>query len=282
MGATVAAMFPDRMDKVILDGVVNPHEYYQNKCVGLQRPCDPKHRPLTVHREVEMFTDTDAVFAGFCSGCIASANCPLRHNHTSASLQAAITAFLHTLKYHPVVIPLPSPTGSFVIEYTLLKQFLLLNLYSPATWPTFAGLLDSLMTANTSAVAAYVERLLLSSSNSAPAADAGEALTGIKCSDVRPAGRAASLGRIRPVVEGRHRMSPVVGDTADYLPIECAQWRMPAREQYAGGFEGVRTRGRVLVIGNAFDPVTPLVGARNVSKGFERSVLLKHGGYGVC
>ncbi len=30
-------MFPDRMDKVILDGVVNPHEYYQNKYVGLQR-----------------------------------------------------------------------------------------------------------------------------------------------------------------------------------------------------------------------------------------------------
>jgi pimeloyl-ACP methyl ester carboxylesterase len=28
LGATVAAMFPDRMDKVILDGVVNSHEYY--------------------------------------------------------------------------------------------------------------------------------------------------------------------------------------------------------------------------------------------------------------
>jgi hypothetical protein len=23
-------MFPDRMDKLILDGVVNPHDYYQN------------------------------------------------------------------------------------------------------------------------------------------------------------------------------------------------------------------------------------------------------------
>lgn len=28
LGATVASMFPDRMDKVILDGVMNPHEYY--------------------------------------------------------------------------------------------------------------------------------------------------------------------------------------------------------------------------------------------------------------
>lgn len=30
LGATVAAMFPDRMDKVIVDGVVNPFEYYTN------------------------------------------------------------------------------------------------------------------------------------------------------------------------------------------------------------------------------------------------------------
>jgi len=28
LGATVISMFPDRVDKVILDGVVNAHEYY--------------------------------------------------------------------------------------------------------------------------------------------------------------------------------------------------------------------------------------------------------------
>ncbi len=229
-----------------------------------------------------MFTDSDAVFAGFCSGCIASANCALRRNHTSASLQAAITSFIHTVKYQPVVFALPPPIGSVMVEYTLVKQLLLLNLYSPASWPSFAVLLDGLMTANTTVIAAYVNGLLQSSGDSSTAADSGEALTGIKCSDVRPAGRATSLAGIRPVVEGRHRLSQMVGDAADYLPIECAQWRMPAREQYAGGFAGIRTRGRLLVIGNAFDPVTPLVAAQNVSKGFERSVLLKHLGYGVC
>lgn len=28
LGATMAAMFPDQMDKVLLDGVLNAHEYY--------------------------------------------------------------------------------------------------------------------------------------------------------------------------------------------------------------------------------------------------------------
>jgi pimeloyl-ACP methyl ester carboxylesterase len=30
LGATVAAMFPDKIDKMILDGVQNPHEYYHS------------------------------------------------------------------------------------------------------------------------------------------------------------------------------------------------------------------------------------------------------------
>lgn len=34
LGATLAAMFPDKVDKVLLDGVVNAHEYYQNKSVS--------------------------------------------------------------------------------------------------------------------------------------------------------------------------------------------------------------------------------------------------------
>lgn len=31
LGATTAAMFPERVDRMLLDGVVNPYEYYQNK-----------------------------------------------------------------------------------------------------------------------------------------------------------------------------------------------------------------------------------------------------------
>lgn len=30
LSATIASIFPDRMDRVVLDGVVNPHEYYHS------------------------------------------------------------------------------------------------------------------------------------------------------------------------------------------------------------------------------------------------------------
>lgn len=28
LGATLAGMFPDRINRMVLDGVLNPHEYY--------------------------------------------------------------------------------------------------------------------------------------------------------------------------------------------------------------------------------------------------------------
>lgn len=28
LGSTLAAMFPDRINSMVLDGVLNPHEYY--------------------------------------------------------------------------------------------------------------------------------------------------------------------------------------------------------------------------------------------------------------
>lgn len=30
LGSTLLAMFPDKVDKIILDGVVNPANYYEN------------------------------------------------------------------------------------------------------------------------------------------------------------------------------------------------------------------------------------------------------------
>ncbi|KAK4238918.1 proteinase [Achaetomium macrosporum] len=253
LGATAAAMFPDRMDKVILDGVVNPHEYYQN-------------------REVEMFTDTDKVFAGFCSGCVADpARCPLARNHTAASLEEAILSFMYHLKYNPIAVHIPD-LGGTLVEYTLLRQLTLNNLYAPSIWPAFATFLDGLMSGDMGPVIAYITSLL-----SQPSPVAAEALQGIKCGDVLV--RSPTLEDILPVVEGRHRASKVAGDAADHVPMWCAQWQIDAKERYRGDFR-VRTRNPVLVIGNTYDPVTPLAAARNVSAGLEGSVVLQHDGYG--
>ena len=63
--------------------------------------------------------------------------------------------------------------------------------------------------------------------------------------------------------------------------MPCARWPLPgARERYDGDFR-VKTKNPVLVVSAVWDPVTPLVSAKNVSSGFEGSVLLQRDGFGV-
>ncbi|GJN74906.1 hypothetical protein PLICBS_008999 [Purpureocillium lilacinum] len=262
LGATAVAMFPDKMDRVVLDGVVNPFEYYTNT-------------------ESELFTDLDATFRGFIEGCVAAREaCPLAGNLTADELHAAVYKFLDNLKYNP--IPLPSPAllgGGSLIDISIVKTMLLPAFNFPTNWASTAATLHPLMTGNITAIAA-----VMSSSGSAGSASASnqipssaEALQGIKCSDVRQ--HTSNLTAMLPVFAARHNMSRMFGDTADEMVARCAQWRMPAKERYMGDFN-VTSRNPVLVIGNTHDPTTPLASARNVSETFAGSVLLQHDSYG--
>jgi hypothetical protein len=75
-------------------------------------------------------------------------------------------------------------------------------------------------------------------------------------------------------------ISPRFGDVATVTISTCAQWDFEAKERYGGDFR-VKTSFPPLIIGNTWDPVTPLKSARNVTALFEGSVLLQHNGHGV-
>ena len=68
-----------------------------------------------------------------------------------------------------------------------------------------------------------------------------------------------------------------------YLNAVCAQWNtdLGAKERYHGDFR-VKTRSPMLIIGNRYDPITPLVSAKNLTNTFQDSVLLEQNGYGHC
>ncbi|OGM41169.1 hypothetical protein ABOM_009862 [Aspergillus bombycis] len=248
LGATVASLFPDRMDKVILDGVQNPHEYYH----GL---------------DFEMFTDSGKVFEGFLSGCVDSPdNCPLaRGNATAASLGRTMSDFFETLKYNPIQI------GQSILDFSTIKNQIFSTLYWPGQWPQLAALLDGLMTGNLTDSADGSE----GSSESAPGF--AEALAGIKCGDKST--RASSLSDVTPLINQNLQSIKWFGDLASTAAMQCIRWGGEAKERYGGNFR-VKTSHPVLVIGNTYDPSTPLVSARNVSAGLEGSVLLQQNSYG--
>ena len=110
LGATVAAMFPDRMDTVVLDGVLNLEEYY-------------------AERDVEL-TDTDATFSGFFKGCIVNAeNCALAKDATSAEeLSQKVCDLLYNLEYNPVVVS--SGASTSLVDYGIMKGAIRDTLYN--------------------------------------------------------------------------------------------------------------------------------------------------------
>ncbi|CAJ2501000.1 Uu.00g038530.m01.CDS01 [Anthostomella pinea] len=257
LGATVSAMFPDRIHRMVLDGQQNPHEYYHAQA------------------DFQEWTDSDKVFSAIFSGCVAApSNCALAtgNNATAADLEHAVWDLVDTLKYRPLAL------GSYIVDYSVLKGLLQASLYDSAGWPQLATWLNLLITKQY----AVLEDLLTAAfptdeSTVLASLRTVEALRGIHCgdNDVRTEG----LEGMMSVVERLYRTSRVMGDAAIGNYFACAQWRIEPRERYTGTFD-IKTKNPVLFIGNTFDGHTPLASARNLSATFEGSVVLEVNGYG--
>ena len=258
LGATVAAMFPDRMDKIVLDGVLNPHDYYAG-------------------RDVEQGTSSDDSFDGFFTGCVANPErCTLAQDGTTAQdLKQKVYALLETLKYQPVAAGPSAMTD--IIDYHAVKLAIFSSLYDPQSWPSLANGLHGLLTGNLTAFLTL---------GPGQAASPGifpnygyEAPFGIRSSDVTL--RTNNLTSLYPLIEESYAKSNIFGDWLPFLLLAYAQWPFKAKGAYTGDFRDIKTRNPLLFVGSRFDAFTPLVSAQNASAGFVGSVVLEHGGYGV-
>ncbi|RYO94135.1 hypothetical protein DL766_000829 [Monosporascus sp. MC13-8B] len=203
-------MFPDRVDKIILNGVQNRHKYYHALA------------------NFEEWTDPDKAFSAIFEGCVAAPeNCDLAlrngNGKTAAELEQAMWDALDALKRRLLAL------GNFMLDNTSLKDIITQAL--SVTGMGGGDVLDPEFIR-----AAMGTRM---------------ALLGIHCGE-RTA-RAATLDDVMPA----------------------------PRERYGSRFDGVRTRGPVLFVGNTYDAHTPRVSAYNVSSEFEGSVALQVNGYGI-
>ncbi|KAI1371217.1 TAP-like protein-domain-containing protein [Hypoxylon crocopeplum] len=249
MGATVAAMFPDRMDRVVLDGVMNAHEYYNS------------------YGEPQMVASGDGVFDEFIRGCLAAgpSKCALSHNQTFAELESTLLSLFTTLRDNP-----PVYAHAYVVEYSPFKSYVYNALYRPRGYPALAQVLADMARGDFASYAAALTAPPL------PAQD--QAILGIRCGDKGP--RTDDFADLTPVFDEYRATSKWFWDWGwGYYVAPCAQWRTRARERYDGDFH-VATSSPLLFVGNSFDPVTPLVSARNMSAGFEGSVVLTHDAHG--
>ncbi|KAH7324345.1 peptidase S33, tripeptidyl-peptidase [Stachybotrys elegans] len=257
LGATVAAMFPERIDKIILDGVQNPHEYYHDVA------------------DFEEWFDSDKVVSGIFQTCVAlPENCALAQDGVSAEiLEEQFWDLLYRLKYEPVVV------GRFKVDYVLLKAVVSQSLYDSAAWPATAlllrGLFNGEATSDMESIIAAFYPITIEDVLDQAGLIAGR--SGIHCSDNIP--RAESLDAMLPAVERLYDISRFMGDVVTGAQLICSQWRFAAKERYTGDFH-VTTANPMLIVSTQLDAHTPLRSAYNVSSGFEGSRVLEVEGYG--
>ena len=129
LGGTFAALWPDKVERMVNDGNVNYKEWMANNSTTFS-------------------SDSDKVMAGFYQYChLAGPSGCAFYRSTPEAIEERLDALLERLKRQPIVAPLTLRVADLpeVIYYSSVKQLVYASLYLPISmFPTLARILASL------------------------------------------------------------------------------------------------------------------------------------------
>ncbi|KFY65528.1 hypothetical protein V496_02471 [Pseudogymnoascus sp. VKM F-4515 (FW-2607)] len=262
VGATVAAMYPERIDRIVLDAVQNIHEYYNS--------------PATY----QQWEGSDKTFSGIWSTCFDAGPelCPLSASFDNAvELENAVWDLANSLKQHPINA---GANESVVVDYPKMRSFIAQNLYSTGGWPSAVAIIQLLLEGETGDdLLAILDTIFTNSpAEGLPEALASTALLGIQCSDAKS--RSDTLEELQPALDRLRNTSRVMGDISSLTAMSCATWKFDNKYRYDGEWANLTTHHPMMLVANTFDGHTPPQSAYNTSAVFEDSVVLEINGYG--
>ncbi|KAF5372034.1 hypothetical protein D9615_008127 [Tricholomella constricta] len=262
LGATFASMFPDKVERIVIDGVVDIENYYQSLWST-------------------NLIDTDKAMDAFFTFCHAAGPfaCPF-YAPTPDLISANLTKLYESVTARPV--PVRTATSYGLVDYNRLRVSVFISLYTPwATWSKLAGALADLARGDGAP--------LFSILDGAPfqcECDEGEEGFGV----VRDAATAILCNDGDPVPEAFEELEKYFEETTKKsqwaeiwsgVRTSCVGWPELPKTRFRGPFEG-NTSFPLLVVGNTADPVTPLWAAKKTAKGFPSSVVLTQDSPGHC
>ncbi|OCT54899.1 proteinase [Cladophialophora carrionii] len=302
LGNTFASMFPDRIGRMILDGVVDADDY---AATGWTTNLQDNNKTW------EKFFDYCFEAGDKCALSDASIRSP-------AEMQEKVEIFLAELKHNP--LPLVENGNAYVLTYFDLKTTIHGHLYQPIQlWPVLALILRALMERDErSAISALrsprtwytrgdrhfhpslpnlpfvplLSQTLLEQELSLPTSYPWqqEAAISILCGDGDDI-TSRTKEQFAEYLTLLESQSPVVGSVWAEITLPCVHWqkvnRPSAENRFTGPFASNLSdydpRGSpLLFIGNTADPVTPVGNALKMSKSHEGSVVLTQDMPGHC
>ncbi|KAG9122808.1 hypothetical protein FRC07_000644 [Ceratobasidium sp. 392] len=291
IGSYFVGMFPDRVGRVIIDGVVDP-VYWANR---------PPHEFWARTTE-----SADEALDGFAQACALAGpnNCAIAsQNSTAVSLRADIRNLIDLAYDYKKAIGPSAKYGS-----ANLRDMLFNGMYAPTQWPELAKNLstihDFIVTNmspsgnpgnsstpdNSSRKRAInlpvsrrsplvpLTRRQSPTNNSNPAPD--YAFQAVTCADAIDAGNVTTQMVFDELVRVTRDVSPMFGPMWGVSSFYCHRWPVRAVERYTGPWNKQLSHP-ILVIGNEADPVTPFVSAKSVADALgDSAILIEQDDYG--
>ncbi|KAF2828912.1 alpha/beta-hydrolase [Ophiobolus disseminans] len=250
LGSTVAAMFPNIIDRVILDGNINPTDYYRGLGAEALASVDSAARNL--------FNQCAEAGPQFCAVAVAGQD--------GKQLQDTFDSFLAKRNY---------------AQSKQLRDALFTTLsYSSLTaFVDFAKSLAGYYKDPTTLGKRSLATRQLDWKPDYTPVRTDFAIAAIACGDVIQRFQGSRENYKRWLAE-YEAVSKYGGESAITLLYLCSVWTVDAKEKFTGAFSGIKTKHPILYVNTQYDPVTPLASAQNSSAGFIGSRVLQSSGVG--
>jgi len=250
LGATYAALFPDRVGRMVLDGALDPTLTTDELSEGQAR-------------------GFEGALRAYVTDCQAGRSCPLTGGVDHGLSQ--VRGLLDRARTSPL------PTGTDrTLTQSLTFYGIALALYSQSYWPLLTQALSAAITRNDGSVLlqlsdAYFDR----NADGTYASNSTEAFWAIGCLDGRDSADADTMRAQAARIE---QAAPTVGTFFSYGGVVCADWPVPE----VGGLDSYSAEGAppILVVGTTNDPATPYAWAQRLATTLSSGVLLTHEGEG--
>jgi pimeloyl-ACP methyl ester carboxylesterase len=252
IGTHYAAMFPERVGRVVLDGAIDPaldgQDFALGQAIGIEQ-----------------------ALAAYVSWCVEQAECPLGPNDRVA--RDTLAALLEVIADDP----LPTDDPSRPLTQPLAMLGVLLPLYLPPEqgYEVLTAALTEAQAGNGSVLLYLADIYLERNEDGSYASNQVEAFNAVHCvdrpSETDPAAIEQSLAEFE-------ELSPTFGPFLAWGGLVCEQWPVepvitPAPVSAAGA-------DPILVVGMTGDLATPYEWAESLAAQLDSGVLLTYDGFG--
>jgi pimeloyl-ACP methyl ester carboxylesterase len=250
LGATYAALFPDRSGRLVLDGALDPtlpvSEIESGQAAGFE-----------------------SALRAYVTDCLQGSACPLTGDVDNGLKQ--IRDLLDRAKLHPL------PTGTERdLTQSLAFSGIAVTLYSQSSWSALSsGLSAALNQGNGGVLLSFSDVYYDRAEDGTYSTNSTEAFRSVNCLDDRSD---TDVAVMRAQAAEIVKVAPTVGSFFSYGGTACGDWAVPE----VGGLDDYSANGAppILVVGTTNDPATPYKWAQSLATTLSSGVLLTYEGEG--